>query len=164
MNAQTHRRFGIGYDVHRFSANRKLMLGGVRIPHPRGLEGHSDADVVLHAICDALLGAAALGDIGTHFPNTSRTYKNIASLELLKRVAKKLAFRGYTVVNVDAMVILETPKIAKYIPTMVKKISAALKLKRNQISIKATTNEGLGFLGRGEGCAAFAVASIEGSQ
>jgi 2-C-methyl-D-erythritol 2,4-cyclodiphosphate synthase len=161
MRVQTHRRFGIGYDVHRFGSNRKLMLGGVRIPHPRGLEGHSDADVVLHAICDALLGAAALGDIGTQFPNTSRTYKNIASLELLKRVAKKLAVRGYTVVNVDAMVILETPKIAKYIPAMVKKISAALKLKQNQIAVKATTNEGLGFLGRGEGCAAFAVASIE---
>jgi 2-C-methyl-D-erythritol 2,4-cyclodiphosphate synthase len=153
-------RTGFGYDIHRFEEGRKFVLGGVVIPHPRGLAGHSDADVLLHAICDALLGASALGDIGKHFPNSSRKYKNISSLKLLREVKGKLLARGYVVVNVDSMVVLQRPRISKHIPAMVKKISAALGVELSQVSVKATTNEGMGFLGRGAGCSAFAVATI----
>jgi len=153
-------RIGIGYDAHQFGPRRKLMLGGVRIPHVVGLEGHSDADVLLHAICDALLGAAGLGDIGKHFPDTSRRYRNISSVVLLQRVQALLKRHRYEVLNVDATVILERPKIQSRIPSMRKRIGAALKVPSSRVSIKATTNEGMGFVGRGEGCAALAVAAI----
>jgi 2-C-methyl-D-erythritol 2,4-cyclodiphosphate synthase len=153
-------RVGIGYDIHAFGPGRKLVLGGVTIPHTVGLVGHSDADVLLHAICDALLGAAALGDIGKHFPNTSRRYKDISSLVLLERVGALLARRHFHIVNIDATVVLERPKILKFAPRMASAIVPRLHIRTDQISIKATTNEGLGFIGRGEGCAALAIASI----
>lgn len=156
----TMSRMGIGYDAHQFGPRRKFMLGGVRIPHIVGLEGHSDADVLLHAICDALLGAAALGDIGKHFPDANRRFKNISSLVLLKRVRTLLQRKGYVVGNIDATVLLERPKISPFIPGMCRSIAGALKLPLSGISIKATTNEGMGFVGRGEGCAAIAVATI----
>ena len=154
-------RFGFGYDIHRLEPNRKLMIGGVRIPSTFGLLGHSDADVLLHAICDALLGAAALGDIGKHFPNTDGRYKNISSLKLLSLVATLLKKKRFEVVNVDSTVVLEEPKISKFISLMRKKIASALKVSVQNVSVKATTNEGLGHLGRGGGCAAFAVVSVK---
>lgn len=153
-------RCGIGYDVHAFGPKRKLMLGGVRIPSLVGLEGHSDADVLLHAICDALLGAAALGDIGIHFPDTKKKFKNIPSRILLKQVSGMLTRRGYVVNNIDATVILEEPKIARYVGRMRKSIRGMLGIGIGKISIKATTSEGLGFVGRREGCAAMAIATI----
>ena len=153
-------RVGIGYDVHAFVRGRKLILGGVQIPHDLGLLGHSDADVLVHAICDALLGAAALGDIGKHFPDTSLKFKNISSLRLLDSVGQLLAKHHFRVFNLDATILLQSPKILKYSPRMVKNIAATLGIDKGQVSIKATTNEGLGFLGRGEGCAALATATI----
>lgn len=153
-------RVGFGYDVHRLTPRRKLILGGVLIPSPIGLSGHSDADVLLHAICDALLGAAALGDIGRHFPNTSKGYKNISSLVLLRDVGKMLERNGLEIANIDSTVVLEAPKIARYIMRMRQNIATVLGVKKNLISVKATTNEGLGSLGRGVGCAAFAVAAV----
>jgi 2-C-methyl-D-erythritol 2,4-cyclodiphosphate synthase len=153
-------RFGIGYDVHRLVEGRKLILGGVHIPSVKGLLGHSDADVLLHAICDALLGAAALGDIGKHFPDTEEAYHNISSLQLLNHVGILLKKHGYTVGNIDSTVLLEFPKISKYADRMCKNISQKLQISPKQVSIKATTHEGLGALGRGEGCAAYAVASL----
>lgn len=153
-------RYGIGYDVHRFAAGRRLMLGGVRVPSKLGLEGHSDADVLLHAICDALLGAAAMGDLGQQFPNTNRKYKNMASSRILAKVRDMVATRGYVVGNVDATVILEQPKIAAYTGRMKRTIARTLGLSPGQVSVKATTNEGMGFVGRGDGCAALAVASL----
>lgn len=153
-------RFGIGYDVHAFGRKRALILGGVMIPSERGLIGHSDADVLLHAICDALLGAAALGDIGTHFPNTRSKYKNISSVVLLKRVAGMLRRRRMRVANIDATILLERPKISRYVPHMRTTIAQALGINPSQVSVKATTNETMGFVGRGEGCAALAVASL----
>ncbi len=153
-------RVGFGYDVHRLVPGRRLVLGGVRIPHNLGLLGHSDADVLLHAICDALLGAAALGDIGQHFPETSRRFKDISSLTLLRKVRNLLREHHFVVGNVDSTVVLERPKIMRYAPSMRKKIAGALSIRPSQVSIKATTNEGLGSLGAGEGCAAFAVVSI----
>jgi 2-C-methyl-D-erythritol 2,4-cyclodiphosphate synthase len=132
----------------------------VQFPHSVGLVGHSDADVLVHAMCDALLGAAALGDIGKHFPNTSRRYENISSLVLLEKVGSLLARNSFQIVNIDATVLLERPKILKFAPAMAKAIAGCLHLSSEQISIKATTNEGLGFIGRGEGCAALAIASI----
>jgi 2-C-methyl-D-erythritol 2,4-cyclodiphosphate synthase len=153
-------RLGIGYDVHRFGDRRRLMLGGVYIPSRHGLEGHSDADVLLHAVCDALLGAAALGDIGRHFPNSSPRYKNIPSLKLLARVREMLHRRGYTVGNIDVTVILERPKIARYAGRMIRNIARTLNIQPSQVSVKATTNEGMGFIGRGDGCAAVAIASV----
>lgn len=157
---QTYPRAGIGYDVHAFAPKRKLILGGVTISSKRGLLGHSDADVLLHAICDALLGAGALGDIGKHFPDTKAKYKNISSVTLLAFVGKLLKRHGFRISNVDSTLILQEPKIAKYVPAMQKNIAKALRLKIHQVSIKATTNEGIGFIGRGEGCAALAVAMI----
>ena len=151
---------GFGYDVHRLVAGRKLMLGGVEIPHPLGLEGHSDADILVHAVCDSLLGAAALGDIGKHFPNTDPRYKGISSLILLKHVADLLVQHRFTVVNIDATVVMEKPKIAPYVELMRQNIADALKISMNQISIKATTHEGLGFVGTEQGAAAHAVAMI----
>lgn len=155
-----HARIGIGYDVHQFAARRRFILGGVRIPSTKGLLGHSDADVLLHAICDALLGATALGDIGVHFPNTSRRYKGISSLVLLTHVGELLSARGFMVMNVDSTIVLESPKVMRYAPRMARNIARALGVRPSQVSIKATTNEGLGFLGRGEGCAALAIAAV----
>jgi 2-C-methyl-D-erythritol 2,4-cyclodiphosphate synthase len=160
MDLPATHRIGFGYDVHRFLRGRRLVLGGVRIPYPLGLEGHSDADVVLHAICDAILGAAALGDIGQHFPNTSRRYKNISSLKLLEAVARLIGKGGMQVVNVDATIVLEEPKLMPYVPSMRRRIARSLGIRPSFVSVKATTSEGLGFAGRREGCAAFAVALI----
>ena len=154
-------RFGFGYDIHRFAPNRKLVLGGVHIPSELGLLGHSDADVILHAICDALLGAAALGDIGKHFPDTDPRFKDISSLRFLTATLKLLEGLSYRVINVDSTVVLQAPKIAPHIPAMRENIAKALDISADQVSIKATTNEGLGALGAGEGCAAYAVAAIE---
>jgi 2-C-methyl-D-erythritol 2,4-cyclodiphosphate synthase len=154
-------RSGIGYDVHRLAEGRKLILGGVEIAHARGLEGHSDADVLAHAIADALLGAIGAGDIGQHFPNTEESIRGIASIEILQRVAAILAQSNARPVNIDATVIAEAPKIAPHIPAMRKKLSETLQLAEADISIKATTNEGLGAIGRGEGIAAMAVATVE---
>ena len=153
-------RFGIGYDVHRLAQGRKLILGGVRIPSEYGPVGHSDADVLLHAICDAILGAAALGDIGKHFPDTDKKYKNISSLKLLKLVGSMIREKGWAVNNIDSTLILEKPKIAKYVEPMRQRIGKALHISPQVISIKATTHEGLGSFGREEGCAALAIASI----
>jgi len=154
-------RFGFGYDIHRFSPDRRLILGGVQIPSDLGLLGHSDADVLLHAICDALLGAAALGDIGQHFPDTDPRFKGISSLNFLVATRELLAADGYRIINVDSTLVLEAPKIAPYVPAMRQEIANALNLGLHQVSVKATTNEGLGSLGAGEGCAAYAVAAIE---
>lgn len=153
-------RFGIGYDVHAFAPKKKLMLGGIRIPSLVGLDGHSDADVLLHAICDAILGAAALGDIGKHFPNTDRRFRNASSVMLLRKVGGMITRRGFTIVNIDSTVILEKPKLSPYIVRMRNTIARTLGLKPAQVSVKATTNESLGFVGRGEGCAALATAAI----
>ena len=154
-------RCGIGYDVHRFAEGRRLMLGGVEIAHPRGLEGHSDADVLSHAIADALLGAIGTGDIGQHFPNTDESIRGISSIEILKRVTKLLAEKKARVVNVDASVIIEAPKLAPYVPAMRQKIAAAIGVSQLNVSVKATTNEKLGSIGRGEGIAAIAIATVE---
>lgn len=154
-------RCGIGYDVHRLTEGRKLILGGVEIAHPRGLEGHSDADVLAHAIADALLGAIGAGDIGQHFPNTDESIRGIPSLEILQRVAAILGEKKVRAVNIDATLIAEAPRIAPHIPAMRKKLAGALKIAEASISIKATTNEGLGAIGRGEGIAAMAVATVE---
>jgi len=154
-------RFGFGYDIHRFSRDRKLILGGVQIPSELGLLGHSDADVLLHAICDSLLGAAALGDIGHHFPDTDPRFKGTSSLSLLAATRELLVAGGYRIVNVDTTVVLQSPKIASHVPAMRQEIAKALNLGVDQVSVKATTNEGLGSLGAGEGCAAYAVATIE---
>jgi 2-C-methyl-D-erythritol 2,4-cyclodiphosphate synthase len=154
-------RTGIGYDVHRLSSGRKLILGGVEIAHSRGLEGHSDADVLSHAIADALLGAIAAGDIGQHFPNTDESIRGMSSLEILKRVTKLLAGKKARVINVDASVIMEEPKLAPHIAAMRKKIANAIGTSEPNVSVKATTNEELGAIGRGEGIAAMAVATVE---
>lgn len=157
-------RSGIGYDAHRFGEGRKLVLGGVEIPHARGLEGHSDADVLTHAIADALLGAIGERDIGHHFPNTDETIRGISSLEILRRVGEILTEKNCRVTNVDATLIAEAPKIGPHIETMRAKLAAALGIDVTQVGIKATTNEGMGALGRGEGMAAMAVASVEESE
>jgi 2-C-methyl-D-erythritol 2,4-cyclodiphosphate synthase len=154
-------RCGIGYDAHRLVSGRKLILGGVKIPHPRGLEGHSDADVLSHAVADAVLGALGAGDIGKHFPNTDESIRGISSIEILRHVATIAAQKNAQVVNVDATVLAEAPKISPHIAAMQEKIANALGVKANAISIKATTNEGLGAIGRSEGMAAIAVASVE---
>lgn len=153
-------RIGTGYDVHRLAAGRKLMIGGVEVPYEQGLVGHSDADVLLHAICDALLGAAGLGDIGRHFPDTAPKYKDISSLMLLEEVQRLLGEAGYGVSNLDATIVAEKPKLASHITAMVANIASAVKVDRSAINVKATTTEGLGFTGRGEGMAAYAVALI----
>ncbi|WP_378957011.1 2-C-methyl-D-erythritol 4-phosphate cytidylyltransferase [Pelosinus sp. sgz500959] len=153
-------RFGMGYDVHKLVEGRKLILGGVEIPYIYGLDGHSDADVLLHGIKDALLGAAALGDIGRHFPDTDMRYKGVSSIILLERVREIIAEHGYIVNNIDATIVAERPKLASYIPDMNQKIAEALQVEVGQINVKATTTEGLGFAGKGAGIAAYAVASI----
>jgi len=153
-------RFGMGYDVHKLVEGRKLILGGVEIPYVYGLDGHSDADVLLHGIKDALLGAAALGDIGKHFPDTDMRYKGVSSIILLERVREIIAEHGYIINNIDATIVAERPKLAPYIPEMNQRIAAALQVEIGQVNVKATTTEGLGFAGKGEGIAAYAIASI----
>jgi len=153
-------RTGLGHDAHAFAEGRKLFLGGVEIEHDRGLLGHSDADVVLHAIADALLGAASMGDIGRHFPDTDPQYKGISSLKLLASVGEMLASGGWRVVNVDAVVVCQRPKIAPHVPLMAERISSSLGVEPARVSVKGTTTEGLGFTGRGEGIGCYAVASI----
>ena len=154
-------RIGTGYDVHRLAAGRKLVIGGVDIPSEQGLLGHSDADVLLHAICDALLGAAGLGDIGRHFPDTAPKYKGISSLLLLEDVGRLLSDAGYRVNNIDATIVAERPRMAPHITAMVANIAAAVAVDRAAVNVKATTTEGLGFAGRGEGIAAYAAATIK---
>ncbi|MCL2389872.1 MAG: 2-C-methyl-D-erythritol 2,4-cyclodiphosphate synthase [Endomicrobia bacterium] len=152
---------GFGYDVHRFKKGRKLILGGVEITSPKGLDGHSDADVLIHALMDAMLGAAGLNDIGHFFPNTDPSYKNISSMKLLETVYKELKKQSFKINNVDMTIIAEAPKIYPHIDKMKENISKAIKLSKTRIAIKATTNEKMGSIGRGEGMAAMAVASIK---
>jgi 2-C-methyl-D-erythritol 2,4-cyclodiphosphate synthase len=154
-------RCGIGYDIHRLGQNRKLILGGVEIPYLLGLEGHSDADVLSHAIADALLGAICAGDIGQHFPNTDESIRGISSIEILKRVAQLLGDKKTRTVNIDATVIAEAPKLTPHVPAMRANIAKAVGISEEQVSIKATTNERLGPIGRGEGISAMAVATVE---
>jgi len=154
-------RMGLGYDVHRLVEGRKLILGGVDILYNKGLLGHSDGDVLLHAIKDALLGAAALGDIGSHFPDTDQEYKDADSLKLLEEVGRFMSEKGYIVNNIDSTIMAEEPKMAPYIQLMKERISEALDISIHQVNIKATTMEGLGFVGRKEGIAAQAIASID---
>ena len=153
-------RVGIGYDVHRMVENRRLILGGVQIPYPKGLLGHSDADVLTHAICDAILGAAGMGDIGIHFPDTDAAYADINSLVLLKQV-KALINQDYAVLNVDSTVIAQRPKLAAYIPTMRQQLANTLSVTVDRINIKATTSEGLGFIGEEKAIAAQAIVSLD---
>ena len=152
---------GIGYDVHQLVAGRKLVLGGVEIPHPRGLDGHSDADALMHAICDSVLGAIGEEDIGHFFPNTDPRWRNVPSRIFLEEAARQVAQCGGRIVNVDATVIAQAPKIYPHIAEMKKRIAAALGVSEKQIGVKATTNETMGFIGREEGIAAMAVASID---
>ena len=154
-------RIGMGYDVHRLTEGRDLILGGVKIPYEKGLLGHSDADVLLHALMDALLGAAALGDIGKHFPDTDPAYEGASSMKLLEHVGKLLEERLYVVENIDATIIAQRPKMAPHIEEMRRNIAAALHLELDQVNVKATTEEGLGFTGTGEGISAQAVACLE---
>ena len=154
-------RIGHGYDVHRLKAGRKLILGGVEIPWELGLDGHSDADVLIHAVMDALLGAAGLGDIGRWFPDTDPQYKGISSMLLLQRVVELLQEHGYTVGNVDATILAQRPKLAPHIPQMMANLADALGVEAGRVNVKATTEEGLGFTGSGEGMAAHAVCLLE---
>ena len=155
-------RVGLGYDVHKLVEGRDLIIGGVQIPYEKGLLGHSDADVLIHAIMDALLGAAALGDIGKHFPDTDPQYKGISSVELLKHVAKLLDKNNYVIENIDATVIAQRPKLRPYMEEMTKNIAGALGIEENRLNLKATTEEGLGFTGTGEGMASQAICSLVG--
>ncbi|MEA2272213.1 MAG: 2-C-methyl-D-erythritol 2,4-cyclodiphosphate synthase [Solirubrobacteraceae bacterium] len=155
-------RTGIGYDVHPFADDRRLVLGGVEIEHERGLAGHSDADVLTHAVIDALLGAAGLGDIGDHFPDTDERYRDADSVELLKTAVAMVSARGLRVVHVDATVLLERPKLGPHKEEICARLAAVLNLAPHEMNVKATTGEGLGFVGRGEGAAALAVATLEG--
>lgn len=156
-------RIGIGYDVHQLVPDRKLWLGGVEIPHTLGLLGHSDADVLIHAICDAILGAAALGDIGKHFPDNDPNYKNIDSKILLKKCGELIAEKGYRIGNIDSIVVAQKPKIGPYIPMMRQTLAEVLGIEADQVSVKATTTEHLGFEGREEGISAQAVVLLESS-
>ncbi|HBN57445.1 MAG TPA: 2-C-methyl-D-erythritol 2,4-cyclodiphosphate synthase [Lachnospiraceae bacterium] len=153
-------RVGMGYDVHRLAEGRDLILGGVKIPFEKGLLGHSDADVLLHAIMDALLGAAALGDIGRHFPDTDPAYKGISSLRLLKHVGGLLEQNNYQILNIDATIIAQRPRMAPHIPLMIRHVAETLKIDESQVNIKATTEEGLGFTGTGEGISSQAVCAV----
>jgi 2-C-methyl-D-erythritol 2,4-cyclodiphosphate synthase len=154
-------RVGFGYDVHPFVSGRPLILGGVRIPYLFGLKGHSDADVLVHAICDALLGAVAEGDIGRHFPDTDPQYKDIESTILLKKVLTRVREKGFRPANVDATIVAQKPKLSDFIPRMVKEVADVLGIEPGRVNVKATTTEGLGFTGREEGIAAYAVALVE---
>jgi len=157
-------RVGIGFDIHPLVVGRKLILGGVNVPFERGLAGHSDADVLTHAIMDALLGAASLGDIGTHFPPTDEQYRGISSMILLSRVSEMLAEKDFKISNIDSTVVAQRPKLAIYLDQMRLNISQTLGLTVDRVSVKATTSEGLGFIGRAEGMASFAIALIEESR
>ena len=154
-------RVGMGYDVHRLTEDRDLILGGVKIDWGKGLLGHSDADVVVHAIMDAILGAAALRDIGRHFPDTDPQYKGISSILLLKKVGELLKEKGYYIVNIDATIIAQKPKLLPYIDTMIENVAEALELSADQVNIKATTEEGLGFTGSLQGISSQAICAIE---
>jgi 2-C-methyl-D-erythritol 2,4-cyclodiphosphate synthase len=153
-------RVGFGYDVHRLVVGRALILGGVHIPHDLGLQGHSDADVLIHATCDALLGAAGLGDLGRHFPDTNPELEGVSSVVIMQRVREMIRKGGFELQNLDTTVVAEAPKLAPYIEQMIAIIAEALEVSPRQVSIKATTTEGLGFTGRGEGIAAYAVAVL----
>lgn len=153
-------RIGIGYDVHRLKAGRQLILGGISVPSDVGLDGHSDADALTHAIIDALLGAAALGDIGRHFPDTDEEWRDADSIELLRTVVSRVAEAGYAVGNVDSVVVLQRPRLRPHIDAMRERLAEAMGLKLDQVSVKATTSETMGFVGREEGCAAHAVALL----
>jgi 2-C-methyl-D-erythritol 2,4-cyclodiphosphate synthase len=157
----TKMRVGMGYDAHRLVPGRPLILGGVEIPHTLGLAGHSDADVLIHAIGDALLGAVAAGDLGRHFPDTDPAYKGIASLILLARIVALVHSRGYRVGNVDATVVAQAPKLAPYIPQMISLLAPVLQIQPSELNLKATTTEGMAFTGRGEGIAAYAAVLVE---
>lgn len=154
-------RAGIGYDVHPFAKGRKLFVGGIEIPFDLGLSGHSDADVLLHAICDAILGAAGKGDIGRHFPNTDPIYKDISSLELLRRCVNIVKDKCYEIVNIDSVIIAEEPMLSPYMDRMADKIAEAAAISKTAINIKATTNEKMGFIGKGEGIAAYAICVLQ---
>jgi 2-C-methyl-D-erythritol 2,4-cyclodiphosphate synthase len=154
-------RIGHGYDVHPLVAGRDLILGGVKIPHSKGLHGHSDADVLIHAICDACLGAAGLGDIGQHFPDTDALYKNIDSRKLLRKVKEAIVERGWNIANVDSTIVAQAPRIAPHLPQMIQNIAADLDIPQESVNIKATTTEKLGFAGREEGIAVHAVVLLE---
>ncbi|OGQ00178.1 MAG: 2-C-methyl-D-erythritol 2,4-cyclodiphosphate synthase [Deltaproteobacteria bacterium RBG_19FT_COMBO_46_12] len=154
-------RIGFGYDVHPFVSGRPLILGGIQIPYLFGLKGHSDADVLIHAICDALLGAIAEGDIGRHFPDTDPKYRDIKSTLLLKKVLSKVRDKGFHPINIDATIVAQKPKLSDNIPRMVKEIANVLEIEAESVNVKATTTEGLGFTGREEGIAAYAVALVE---
>ncbi|MBS3917679.1 MAG: 2-C-methyl-D-erythritol 2,4-cyclodiphosphate synthase [Deltaproteobacteria bacterium] len=154
-------RVGFGYDVHSLAPNRPLILGGVRIPYLYGLQGHSDADVLLHAICDALLGAIAEGDIGRHFPDTDLKYRDIKSTLLLKSVMAMVKEKGFRLLNIDTTIVAQKPKLLDFIPRMVNEIAQVVEIDTSRINVKATTTEGLGFTGRGEGIAAYAVVLVE---
>ncbi len=154
-------RVGIGYDLHRLTEGRKLILGGVEIPYTKGLDGHSDGDVLTHAICDSLLGAVAQGDIGEHFSDKDAVYKNISSLKLLEKVKSRIYNLGHSIVNIDTIVICQEPMLVPFKKKMRDKIAAVLRIDKDRVSIKATTNEGLGFLGRGEAIAAHAVVLLK---
>ena len=160
MSSDPGLRVGTGFDVHPFSDGRALVIGGVTIPHERGLAGHSDADVLLHAICDALLGAAALGDIGRHFPDSDPAFRGISSVELVRRTVAVLAAAGWSPLQIDTCILAEVPRIAPFEPAMRGAIAAALGISVQNVGIKATTTEGLGFVGRREGIAAHAVCLI----
>jgi len=154
-------RTGLGLDIHKFKAGRKLVLGGVEIEYSMGLAGHSDADVLVHSIMDAILGACGLGDIGVHFPDTNMKYKDISSLVLLEKVRKKMEREKYSIVNIDSILVIQKPKISKYIPEMEKNIAQILGINKDDINIKATTTEGLGFCGKGEGVVAYSVVLLK---
>ena len=154
-------RVGMGYDVHRLTAGRELILGGVKVPYGKGLLGHSDADVLVHAVLDALLGAAALGDIGKHFPDTDPEYEGISSILLLEHVGNLLDEKGYIIENIDATIIAQRPKLRPYIDQMQENIAQALHIETEQVNVKATTEEGLGFTGTGEGISAQAICAVE---
>ncbi len=157
-------RVGIGYDIHRLVSGRKLILGGVTIPFDKGLIGHSDADVLVHAVCDSLLGAAGLGDIGFHFPDTDSEYKNISSLKLLARTYKMINKKGFLIENIDTTIFAEAPKLSPYRKEMEENIARTIGLESDRINVKATTTEGLGLIGKGEGVGAMSVALIEYSH
>jgi 2-C-methyl-D-erythritol 2,4-cyclodiphosphate synthase len=150
-------KIGFGYDSHRLVEGRRLILGGVEIPYEKGLAGHSDADALVHAVCDAILGAAGLGDLGSHFPDTDPAYKDISSLVILEQVRAMAAGKGYAISNVDATIVMERPRLRGYTETMAGRIAGTLLVAQDAINVKAKTNEGMGFTGRGEGVAAFAV-------
>jgi 2-C-methyl-D-erythritol 2,4-cyclodiphosphate synthase len=154
-------RIGMGYDVHRLVEGRKLVLGGVTIPFEKGLLGHSDADVLVHAVCDALLGAAGLGDIGLHFPDTNSEYKDVASIKILAKTYELISAKGFSIMNLDSTIFADAPKLAPYRDAMQKNISRTIEIEQDRVNIKATTFEGLGMIGKGEGIGAMCVALID---